>query len=197
MNRAMPSRHKQLRHNRGAGRRQPALRPIELPLPPETVEDIREYFRLHQIGRELILQACCVSPSAIGEMPVKVVRTVPGKSPVSDTYEEYMRLKALEAKVSTSLGVSIDDILDDGLPRIAAMEKAIETMGSKLQEIVSWAEAYPVDIFPEMDTADWQKVRELLAGGGYTLDRVSASNMRHVITQVEAIANIVVATNAS
>lgn len=47
--------------------------------------------------------------------------------------------------------------------------------------VEQWAEAYPLDIFPEPDL---KKVRAALEGVGITLDAVSASSMRHVITRV-------------
>jgi hypothetical protein len=53
-----------------------------------------------------------------------------------------------------------------------------------LDRIDQWAEAYPLDIFPE---PDFKKARELLEAGGMTIDSVSASNMRHVITSVKTI----------
>ena len=55
-----------------------------------------------------------------------------------------------------------------------------------LQEIESWCNAYPLDIFPE---PDFKVVRELLKAGGITLDCVSASNMRHVLKGVAEIAH--------
>lgn len=50
-----------------------------------------------------------------------------------------------------------------------------------MDRIKSWSEAYPLDIFPE---PDFKKARKLLDAGDMTLDSVSASNMRHVITKV-------------
>ena len=50
-----------------------------------------------------------------------------------------------------------------------------------IEKIEQWSRAYPTDIFPE---PDFEKVREALEGSGITLDSVSASNMRHVITGV-------------
>jgi len=50
-----------------------------------------------------------------------------------------------------------------------------------LDRIKSWSEAYPLSVFPEPDLV---KARKLLEAGGMTLDSVSASNMRHVITKV-------------
>lgn len=44
-----------------------------------------------------------------------------------------------------------------------------------------WARAYPLGVFPEPDL---KRAAELLGAGGITLDAVSASAMRHVITKV-------------
>jgi hypothetical protein len=54
-----------------------------------------------------------------------------------------------------------------------------------LEQIAEWARAYPLTVFPE---PDFVKARALLEAGGITLDAVSASNMRHVVTEVAAIA---------
>jgi hypothetical protein len=51
-----------------------------------------------------------------------------------------------------------------------------------LEKIEQWSYAYPLDVFPEPDMA---VVREALAARGITIDCVSASNMRHVIEQVQ------------
>jgi len=54
-----------------------------------------------------------------------------------------------------------------------------------LHEIANWADAYPLEVFPEFD---FKKAREVLEKNGMTLDAISASNMRHVITRVSEIA---------
>jgi hypothetical protein len=54
-----------------------------------------------------------------------------------------------------------------------------------LQRIVSWSEAYPLDIFPE---PDFKHAAELLKAGGITLDAISASCMRHVVEGVGKLA---------
>jgi len=59
--------------------------------------------------------------------------------------------------------------------------------GEALDKIKQWAEAYPLAVFPEMSPDDWKRAAETLAGAGLTLDRISASNMRHVITQTVKI----------
>jgi hypothetical protein len=61
----------------------------------------------------------------------------------------------------------------------------IERQRTALERIVQWSEAYPLDVFPEPDL---KKVREVLTAAGLSLDQVSASNMRHVITRVAEIA---------
>jgi len=54
-----------------------------------------------------------------------------------------------------------------------------------LQRIVQWADAYPLDIFPE---PDFKRVNEVLTAAGMTVDAISASAMRHVIAGVGKIA---------
>ena len=50
-----------------------------------------------------------------------------------------------------------------------------------LHELDGWERAYPLSSFPEPDLP---KARALLEAGGMTLDAVSASNMRHVVSQI-------------
>lgn len=68
--------------------------------------------------------------------------------------------------------------------RIQALEMVLHRMQDTLEQLQSWARAYPLDVFPEPDLA---KAHELLQAGGITLDAVSAGAMRHVITQVQAL----------
>ena len=64
-------------------------------------------------------------------------------------------------------------------------ETRIERLEGALQRIVQWAEAYPLDIFPEPDL---KRAHQVLTDAGLSLDSISASAMRHVITGVEEIA---------
>ena len=50
-----------------------------------------------------------------------------------------------------------------------------------LIDVKQWCDAYPIKIFPEPDL---DKARQLLEAGGMTLDSISASAMRHVVTQI-------------
>lgn len=66
-----------------------------------------------------------------------------------------------------------------------ALESRVDFLEDKIQEIVDWADAYPLAIFPE---PDFKKARVALESAGISLDQVSASNMRHVVTGVGNIA---------
>jgi hypothetical protein len=61
----------------------------------------------------------------------------------------------------------------------------IDELEEALWCIAQWSDAYPLDVFPEPDL---EKVRQLLAAGGITLDSVSASRARHVVKGVGKIA---------
>lgn len=65
------------------------------------------------------------------------------------------------------------------------MTEREERLEEALQRIVQWAEAYPLDIFPEPDL---EKAAAWLKAGGMTLDAISAHCMRHVIEGVGKIA---------
>jgi hypothetical protein len=60
----------------------------------------------------------------------------------------------------------------------------VERYEEALERIDQWADAYPLEVFPE---PDMKAVRKALEAAGITIDCVSASNMRHVITQVKHI----------
>jgi len=63
-------------------------------------------------------------------------------------------------------------------------EYRLEDYEDALYRLASWAEAYPLDIFPE---PDFRKAAKLLEAGGMTLDAISASNMRRVVKGIERI----------
>ncbi len=68
---------------------------------------------------------------------------------------------------------------------MSAVQEVTLRLPDALQEQVDrffqWGKAYPVDVFPE---PDFKKARAALEAAGISLDSVSASNMRHVITRV-------------
>lgn len=57
----------------------------------------------------------------------------------------------------------------------------VDRLEEALQKIAQWAEAYPLDVFPE---PDWKRSNEVLKQAGLSLSGISASNMRHVVTRV-------------
>lgn len=59
-----------------------------------------------------------------------------------------------------------------------------EDLEDTLFRVKQWCDAYPLDIFPE---PDFKRARELLEAGGLTLDAVSASAMRHVVSGIGKI----------
>lgn len=65
------------------------------------------------------------------------------------------------------------------------ISKENETLKAALERLDEWSKAYPLDVFPE---PDMKQVDAVLSAAGLSLDAVSASNMRHVITKVGEIA---------
>jgi len=68
--------------------------------------------------------------------------------------------------------------------KIEQLKSEIEKLREALEKIDSWTKAYPLEMFPE---PDFKKVAEVLKAAGLSLDEVSASNMRHVITKLKDI----------
>lgn len=86
---------------------------------------------------------------------------------------------ALEHGLATGHADTLQELLEE-------LGCQVDQMSSKIFALRQWADAYPLDIFPE---PDFKKAREGLASVGITLDSVSASNMRHVIIGVKDILN--------
>ena len=76
------------------------------------------------------------------------------------------------------------DVIEKQDAEIAERDIKIEQLEDKIQLIRNWAEAYPLDIFPEPDFAE---VHAVLTKNKLSLSAVSASNMRHVINEVKRI----------
>ena len=64
------------------------------------------------------------------------------------------------------------------------LENGNARLRAALEQIEQWAQAYPLNVFPELDL---RKAAQLLAAGGIPLDAISASNMRHVLEGVSGI----------
>lgn len=59
-----------------------------------------------------------------------------------------------------------------------------------LKQINDLAQTYPLDAFPEVTPDEFQRAARVLAGEGLSLDRLSASSMRHVIARVDALLRV-------
>jgi hypothetical protein len=62
---------------------------------------------------------------------------------------------------------------------IFPQQEQLEQLENAIQKIRNWCNAYPLDVFPEPDFKEVQKLF-----GPKLLTEVSASNMRHVINGV-------------
>ena len=68
---------------------------------------------------------------------------------------------------------------------VEQLEQRIEELEGALENIIEWSKAYPISVFPE---PDFKKAARVLKENGMTLDAISASNMRHVVTEVAGMA---------
>lgn len=68
--------------------------------------------------------------------------------------------------------------------RIAELEDHVCRLEDKLYQIRQWCHAYPTNIFPE---PDFEKAASVLKENGMTIDSISASNMRHVLSGIREI----------
>lgn len=59
-----------------------------------------------------------------------------------------------------------------------------ERKDDALRSIKNWSEAYPLEVFPE---PDFKKAAVVLKDAGMTVDAISASNMRHVLSGIKDI----------
>lgn len=75
----------------------------------------------------------------------------------------------------------LDEIIDS-IPPAQDQSERIEALEDCLHKIQNWCKAYPLTIFTE---PDWKEVKEKL--GDTLLTQVSGSNMRHVVTGIQAI----------
>lgn len=67
-------------------------------------------------------------------------------------------------------------------------ERLCDQYESGLYQIAEWGKAYPLKNFPEPTPDDWKKIAEVLEAAGLSLDCISASNMRYVVSRVSQIA---------
>lgn len=68
---------------------------------------------------------------------------------------------------------------------VDVLQSKLTTAKEALESIESWCNAYPKTVFIEPTTEDWKSIRNILKEKGFTLDAISASNMRHVLDGVK------------
>jgi len=81
--------------------------------------------------------------------------------------------------------LSLDPRLLDAADEIERLNDRVDELAEGLRKIVSWSEAYPLDIFPE---PDFKKAHEVLRANEMTIDAISASVARHTVEGVGKIA---------
>ena len=69
-------------------------------------------------------------------------------------------------------------------PDYEKLESECERYRDALLKIQQWAEAYPIEVFPE---PDFKQAEIVLKAAGMGITNISASNMRHVLTGVKKI----------
>lgn len=79
---------------------------------------------------------------------------------------------------------SIHSESDDYAEGYVEASKKIYQLEDAIHLLKNWSQAYPTDVFPE---PDFEKAAKVLKENGMTLDSISASNMRHVLSGVREI----------
>ena len=97
-----------------------------------------------------------------------------------DPYERV--IEALQKRLVKDGNAVYLELYATPLDAKAIRAEALEEANDLLDKIEAWAKAYPVSVFPEPDFA---KAHKVLTENGMTLDAISASNMRHVLTQLQ------------
>ena len=101
--------------------------------------------------------------------------------------DEYLRDHGYDPVAVGLRGKILADTIIKNIELVARAERAennLEIAMTALHEIQNWADAYPLEVFPEPNFAE---VKRLLEAGGISVGSVSASNMRHVINGVKNI----------
>jgi hypothetical protein len=75
-------------------------------------------------------------------------------------------------------------LTDEWMDYIRHLEAKVRELEGALEDILTWANAYPLSVFPE---PDFRKAYHVLREHGMSLDAISASNMRHVLKGVKGI----------
>jgi len=113
---------------------------------------------------------------------------------ISENEVEKLRQAIQAARISPATANTIN-MLDHAQDIVNGIQPAPQSDEVKeaWQKFEEWTQAYPLSSFPEPDL---KRCRKLLEDGGESLDRVSASNMRHVLEGLKRILEPVRAQSA-
>ena len=125
-------------------------------------------------------------------MPLMLEEMIPheerGWRPASlgECAAEIERLRAaLTRPFRLEAGMESDDSELTPMDEIRELQAVIERLETALTRIVQWANAYPLDVFPE---PDWKRAAGVLKAHGMTLDSISAGVMRQGLAGIRAVA---------
>jgi enolase len=76
------------------------------------------------------------------------------------------------------------ELMDKGY-KYDALKQSHDRLLEVMHRIDNWAKAYPLKVFPEPTQDNWKQAAEVLKANGLSLDRISASNMRHVLDGIK------------
>ncbi|MCP4279506.1 MAG: hypothetical protein GY776_05810 [Alteromonas sp.] len=95
-------------------------------------------------------------------------------------------------QIMTDLGKPNSATLLTALKQVAnevaqQQQEKIDELQDTLTLISEWCEAYPLEVFPE---PNFTKAGKVLEDNGIKLDAITASNMRRVLTAIQAMIEI-------
>ena len=92
-----------------------------------------------------------------------------------------------------ALRAQLDQERQDYATIVRKVEAERDATREALFHIDLWSQAYPVEVFHEVEKRDWRRADEVLNAAGLSLTRMSASTMRHVVNGVGQIARAALA----
>ena len=93
--------------------------------------------------------------------------------------------ESLKRQIDISLNNMWEHGFECGKNQQQGWKAKYDTFKATLREIDDWANAYPVEVFPEPTKDNWKQAAEVLKANALSLDRISASNMRHVLSGIK------------
>lgn len=157
-----------------------------------TIKEIVKTIRSLDDGDIDIIEACDDARFILSEFET-AIREEKDKGHEQDLIDEwskgYYEGESKQAIISTQ---AQDRFLDD-LKRkekehdVEVHKEAVgqcELLEDKMDKIMNWINAYPLDVFPE---PDMKKACAILKEHEMTLDAISASNMRHVLEGIRKL----------